>query len=225
MSFYFLIIGFCYGYLSCFIIAKLLNLNVSFTEILRKSRYWLTKSILFLALIYGGFFILVLPFRHSLDGFLIFSLIILIVSIATFTFYPTFIVSNKSFVKSIISSFTTNYQSILKWILWYLILTIIAGIYTFAWVRMPISEKIEMDVYDLRWQIHAQWLGGYYFNSFWYSDVVQWFSLQPAFYIDTLVILSSAIITILIKIKVIKILIDNSYITEADTIFAKNKLT
>lgn len=221
---YIIATSFCYGLLSHLITAKCFDLQLTSSEILNCIGSWFSRSLIVTSLIWMGFYLSFIIFSliFDLSGAMFFAAVFCIFwSFAFYTFHPTLIVYKYSIGTSLIKSFKVNYESMWKWVTWYLLLAFLAGTYTFIWLPMESAKELEDSSFLYFWQIHGQWLGGYYFIPFWQSDLTNWLKLKPTVLTDALVILASVVISVLIKIKITQTLVANNYLIFTETKFYK----
>lgn len=222
-----LITSFIYGWLTYSIIRNKEGKNSSLLETLKAVKIWLPRSLAALFIGWIGMYCISFlmgqvgnDFVFSFLAFLFYGLWITL----TFTLYPTLIASQKPILKSLIEAFSINIKSANKWFHLLLLLFFISGGFTFLWVPEYWANRFWGMSEDYSgWMVHFQWLGGYSFQSFWYSDLTKWLFIDPPSIVALVVTFINILIATFVKIRVTGILFENGYLSknpesEAETI-------
>lgn len=197
-----------YGILNDFILDYIKNKQVSLAKTLKEFNQWGIRSFIAVILGWGGFFLISIIanfISYELEYRIFISLFGIIWIVLTFILYPVLVLCKKSFIYAIYESFLLSIKTIHKWGHLLIFLFLVSGGITFIW--LPIIDGFTRESQNyFGWSVHFQWLGGYSFNLYWVSDLLERLFIPNSLITKVLCVLVSIIISISVKFKILEIL-------------------
>jgi hypothetical protein len=208
-----------FGLITDLLLRKIKTGEVSLFDSIKRTKLWFPRSMTAFFVGWSGIMIITF-FVVQISSDALFSFLGAFLSgiwiTLTFTFYPTMIASQKPIFRSIVEAFSINIRSVNRWFHWLLLLFFVSGGFTFLWVpEYWANSYLGIDHDYAGWMVHFQWLGGYSFQSYWYSDLTKWLFLNPPAIFTYLVIFTNISIATFIKMKVTQILFESEYFFES----------
>jgi hypothetical protein len=214
--------SFIFGWMSRQIISMCQGKNPSLTNSLNGILSWFPRSLVATTIGWLGILIinlLLIPVASdSVHSFLL-VLFSGCWTTLTFTFYPTLIADESSLLRGVIKSFSVSLYSVRYWFHLYLAVFFISGGVTFLWLPEYWANSLLGVSHDYAgWMVHFQWLGGYSFHSYWYSDLSSWLFANPSIIITSAIMVFNVLVATFVKIRVTQILHEKGLLSNLSTV-------